>query len=145
MPTLTPPLPGEARPPTAAPSIPPCSGRGGVFPSTPASPHPPNPGLTVGVFPSAPSPAQEPHTTATGGGATPSENVREALRARLTAALEQLDVVADHALPVFAEGVSLGLCRAAGLPPTTVVPASELDPLTMARRWAELEASCRGP
>lgn len=121
--TSTPPLPGEARPPTAAPSIPPCSGRGGVFPS-------------------APSPAQEPHTTATGGGAIHSARVRADLRARLTAALEQLDVVADHALPVFAEGVSLGLCRAAGLPPTTVVPASEFEPLTMARRWAELEAPC---
>ena len=120
---LTPPLPGEARPPTAAPSIPPCSGRGGVL-----SP--------------APSPELAPQHTATGGGATPSEQIREALRARLTAALAQLDVVADHALPVFAEGVSLGLCRAAGLPPTTVVSASELEPLTMARRWAELESPC---
>lgn len=92
---------------------------------------------------SAPSPAQEPHTTATGGGATSSAKVREALRARLTAALEQLDVVADHALPVFAEGVALGLCRDAGLPPTVVVPVEELDPVAMIRRWADQEDSCR--
>lgn len=122
--TLTPPLPGESWPLSAATSIPPCQGSGGVFPS-------------------APSPDTRNDTTATGGGVTSSALVREALRARLTAALEQLDVVADHALPVFAEGVALGLCRDAGLPPSAVVPAEELDPMAMIRRWADQEDSCR--